>query len=208
MISQNITAVDVPHSYVRKLGHHDEAILLEHFARLDNESLRMRFGATLSGESLKSHARGCFSPGCTNHGFFVDGVLRAVAELHQPEGWTSDIGEAAFSVESEWREHGIATELFSRTLRAARNRGVKRLVISCLAWNKPMQTLARKFQAEFKWEEGEIIGTVVTQPASIASFYDECIQDGYGLVSSWPLAFANSWRRRRGLFPFARGRAA
>ena len=187
MTERTTYALDYAASAIRKLVVADRQALVAHFLRLDAESLRMRFGATLSDEALRAHADRCLADGFINYGFFVQGTLRAVAELHvQPDHArlkpTDRMAEAAFSVEAGWREHGVATELFRRILRAARNRGVTALVISCLSWNKPMQTLARKFQAEFRWEEGEIVGTVIAKPASPASIVDEFLQDAYGAL--------------------------
>ena len=42
--------------------------------------------------------------------------------------------------------------------RAARNRGLRRLYMSCLAENLKMQTIARKHEAELRFEYGEVIG--------------------------------------------------
>ncbi|MBY0613328.1 MAG: GNAT family N-acetyltransferase [Beijerinckiaceae bacterium] len=168
----------------RKLAILDKRRLTEHLLRLDRDSLRMRFGATLSPEALVQHAERCFTLGCTMHGYFVDGDLRGVAELRLDRPWLTQSAEAAFSVEPGFRDHGVATELFARTLRTARNRGVRRLMISCLTWNKPMQALARKFKAEFHWEEGEVVGTVIAESASPRSFIEELTEDALGYLAA------------------------
>lgn len=168
----------------RKLSLLDKQRLTDHLLRLDRDSLRMRFGATLSREALIEHAERCFTLGCTMHGYFVDGDLRGVAELRLDRPWLTQSAEAAFSVEPDCRDHGVATELFARTLRTARNRGVRRLMISCLTWNKPMQALARKFKAEFHWEEGEVVGTVLAESASPRSFIEELTEDALGYLTA------------------------
>lgn len=168
----------------RKLTILDKPQLIDHLFRLDKESLRLRFGATLSRDALLAHAEGCFAAACTLHGCFEDGELRGVAELRLDRLWFARSAEAAFSVEPAYRDHGVATELFARTLRTARNRGVRQLLISCLTWNKPMQALARKFKAEFHWEEGEVVGTVLAESASPRSYFEELTQDFLGYLTA------------------------
>lgn len=68
------------------------------------------------------------------------------------------------SIEKEWQGHGIGTALFESTLRAARIRGVKLRYLSCLPENLRMRQLARKFQAELKFEYGSVAG--VLDPAA------------------------------------------
>ena len=179
------------HVLIRKLSVADRAILRAHYLRLDPDAMRMRFGGTLSEEAIgrqvelslgleTSLAYAGFSPFLTAaiiHGCFVDGTLRAVAELCHSGQVFSRQGEAAFSVETAWRHQGIATELFRRTLRSARNRGLKTLLISCLAWNRPMRGLASKFKAELKIEDGGIVGTIISAAPSSFSVFEEWAQD-------------------------------
>ena len=76
------------------------------------------------------------------HGFFVDGVLRGVADLRI----LAREAEAAFSIEKRWQSHGVGSALLERTLLAARNRGVKLLQVCCLMDNpfaKPPAVLGR-----------------------------------------------------------------
>jgi hypothetical protein len=49
------------------------------------------------------------------------------------------------------------------TLRAARIREVKWLYISCLPENLRMRQLARKFQADLKFEYGSVAGAVESE---------------------------------------------
>ena len=83
------------------------------------------------------------------HGFFVTATLRGAAEL-RPIGapFVRSEAEAAFSVETDWQSHGVGSALLERTLLTARNRGIQHLHMACLADNRRMQQLARKFDAE------------------------------------------------------------
>ena len=179
---------------IRKLALRDRAILCEHYSRLDDEAMRMRFNGMLSDEAIQRQVDRSFSFGTlfnfafarrsVLHGCFIDGQLRAVAELCQDGPYLRRQGEAAFSVEASWRHHGIATELFWRTLRSARNRGFRTLMISCLAWNLPMRALAAKFKAELRIEDGSVIGTIVSPAPSSFSMFEEWAQDAQAQIAS------------------------
>ena len=60
------------------------------------------------------------------YGYFEDGVLRGVSELHPLGAMDVATAEAAFSVESDWQGQGIGSTLMERILAAAcaRRRGV------------------------------------------------------------------------------------
>jgi GNAT superfamily N-acetyltransferase len=90
------------------------------------------------------------------YGFLVDGMLRGAAELRLL-GHAGD-AEAALSVEKPWQSHGVGTALLERVLLAARNRQVERLHMLCLAENRRMQQLARKFDAALSVEGGSVHG--------------------------------------------------
>ena len=88
-------AATTQHVLIRKLSVADRAILRAHYLRLDPDAMRMRFGGMLSEEAIGRQverslgletrlAYAGFSPFLTAaiiHGCFVDGTLRAVAEL-------------------------------------------------------------------------------------------------------------------------------
>ena len=183
------------HMLIRKLTPADKTQIRDHLLRLDRESLTMRFGASVSPEFIATYVERSLGRDCLMHGYFENGMLRATAELRTDGDFFADQAEAAFSVEQGWRRRGIGAELFSRTLKSARNRGIERLTIMCLSWNKPMRALARKFSAELHLEEGEVIGTILPKRPSPGSVITELIQD---LKASAADAI---WRRRLKIGP-------
>ena len=54
-----------------------------------------------------------------------------------------------------------------RIVRAARNRGIRRLYMSCLAENSKMQAIARKHEADLRFEYGEVIGEILPGHAQL-----------------------------------------
>jgi RimJ/RimL family protein N-acetyltransferase len=120
--------------------------------------------------------------GSTVFAYVEDGQVRAAAELKKLGAIWGHEAEAAFSVESAFQDRGLGTELMGRVIRAARNRGVHLLYISCLASNAGMQAVARKHDAELRFELGEVIGEIVPQEANYFSLLAEAVEDRMGFM--------------------------
>ena len=130
----------------------------DHLLRLDKNSRRTRFAHSVSDSFIVKYAATAAEVETVIHGCFVDDVLRGVSELRSMgDGW-GGLAEAAFSVEAELQDQGIATELMGRIIGSARNRDVTHLYVSCLAENRKMQRIAKKFDAQLKFAYGEVIG--------------------------------------------------
>src|SRR5215468_11367161 len=137
---------------IRKLWINETDAYRDHLLRLDRVSRNRRFSGAVSDELIARHASSANGLGVVVHGFFVDGVLRGAAELRPLRSPLTREGEAAISIEQPWQSHGVGTVLLERTLLAARNRGIKLLHMACLAHNRRMIDLARKFDAELKFD--------------------------------------------------------
>jgi GNAT superfamily N-acetyltransferase len=169
--------------HVRKLWIGEADAYRDHLLRLDPESRHRRFSGAVSDEIIARHAASITDFGVVVYGFFLDGVLRGAAEL-RPAGAFADEAEAAFSVEAPWQSVGVGTALLESTLLTARNRGIKRLEMQCLAENRRMQQLARKFAAEFSFDFGSVVGEVTAQRSTGLSLLREWVSDAYGAVEA------------------------
>jgi hypothetical protein len=69
-----------------------------------------------------------------------------------------------------------------RVIRSARNRGVRLLFMSCLAENGKMQTIAKKYEAELRFEYGEVIGEIVPNGPDYFSLLAEAADDRVGYM--------------------------
>lgn len=147
----------------RPLGAGDRGLLLRHLRRLDTHARRSRFGGEISDEALETYAASALGADDIAVGFFAEGVLRGVAELRL-FGADRDTGEAAFSLETEWRGRGKGAELFSRLLGAARERNVRRIVLNCLRDNAAMQRIARRFDGELCFYPDEVTAEIRSWP--------------------------------------------
>jgi GNAT superfamily N-acetyltransferase len=169
---------------IRKLWSGEPDAYRDHLLRLDHDSRYRRFSGTVSDEVIARHAATASGPGVVVHGFFVDGTLRGAAELRRVGPVLSRAGEAAFSIEQPWQSHGVGTELLERTLLSARNRGITHLKMHCLANNRRMQQLARKFEAGLSFDFGGVVGKVVPPRSTALSLMREAMNDSHGVASA------------------------
>jgi GNAT superfamily N-acetyltransferase len=169
---------------IRKLWIGEAEDYRDHLLRLDAESRRNRFAGTVSDDFVRDYADLSFGIDAIIHGFFVDGTLRGAAELRPIGTPITREAEAAFSIEKPWQSHGVGSVLLERTLLAARNRGLKFLHMACLADNKRMQQLARKFDAELSFDFSSVVGEVATARPTPVSLMREILADGHGFATA------------------------
>ena len=175
----------LPHgSTIRKLWIGEAELYRDHLLRLDAASRRNRFAGAVSDEFVHNYADLALGIDAVIHGFFFDGILRGAAELRRVGPALSREAEAAFSIEKPWQSHGVGSALLERTLLAARNRGVKFLHMACLADNKRMQQLARKFDAELSFDFSGVVGEVAPSRPTPLSFVRELLADGHGFATA------------------------
>jgi len=151
----------------RKLWASDGAALQAHLLRLDPESRRMRFGTPVTDYFIAQYAQNALGSHSITHGYFVDGVLRGVAELRGFRGVAGGEAEAAFSVEQTHQNRGIGTELFGRTVLAAR-----------------MQAIARKFDAVMTYDSDGGHAQIEAPRANPLSIWKEALTDGQDLADT------------------------
>ena len=169
---------------IRKLWIGEADRYRDHLLRLDNDSRHSRFGSGVSDEFIRNYVATTFALCAAVHGFFVDGTLRGAAELRPLGPAFAREAEAAFSIETAWQSHGVGSALLDRTLLAARNRGIKNLHMACLANNRRMQELARKFDAELSFDFGSVVGAVAAARPTPLSVLREFVVDGHGFATA------------------------
>lgn len=172
------------HGVVRKIWISEIDRYREHLLRLDPESRRNRFGGAVADEFIASYVDLSLVLESIVHGFFVDGELRGAAELRPIGPRPAEEAEVAFSIEKPWQSHGVGSTLLERTLLAARNRGIKSLHMACLADNRRMQQLARKFEAELSFDFGSVVGEVESPRPTPISVVREWLADTHGFATA------------------------
>jgi GNAT superfamily N-acetyltransferase len=169
---------------IRKLWMGEAERYRNHLLRLDADSRNNRFGCAVTDEFIDNYASMTFGLSAVVHGFFVDGTMRGAAELRPLGPAFGREAEAAFSIETPWQSHGVGSVLLDRTLLAARNRGIKKLHMACLANNRRMQELARKFAAELSFDFGGVVGEVAAARPTPVSVLREFVSDGHGFATA------------------------
>ena len=169
---------------IRKLWIGQAGVYRDHLLRLDRDSRHSRFGGGASDDFIRDYVGKTLGLNAVVHGFFVNGVLRGAAELRPLGPAFAREAEAALSIETPWQSHGIGSALLDRTLLTARNRGIKRLHMACLANNRRMQDLARKFAAELSFDFGSVVGEVAAARPTPLSVLREWMADSHGFATA------------------------
>ena len=167
---------------IRRLWPTETDKFRDHLLRLDKDSRRLRFAHAVSDAFVEDYASRMSEYGSLVYGHVVDGKVRGAAELRRlGDGWGEE-AEAAFSVEKAYQDNGVGSDLMGRVVRAARNRRVRRLYMSCLAENAKMQVIAKKHEAVLRFEYGEVIGEILPETPDYFSMVTEAAEDRVGFM--------------------------
>ena len=169
---------------IRKLWIGEADRYRDHLLRLDAASRHSRFGGGVGDSFIRDYVTATFGLNAVVHGFLVDGVLRGAAELRPLGPSLEREAEAALSIETPWQSLGVGSALLGRTLLAARNRGIRRLHMACLADNRRMRELARKFAAELSFDFGSVVGEVTAPRPTPLSVLREAVADSHGFATA------------------------
>jgi len=167
---------------IRRLWPTETNKFRDHLLRLDKHSRRMRFAHSVSNDFIADYARRMGEFGSLVYGHVVDGEVRGAAELRRLGDTWGEEAEAAFSVEREYQDQGVGSDLMGRVVRAARNRRIRRLYMSCLAENAKMQVIAKKHEAVLRFEYGEVIGEILPERPDYFSVVAESAKKKVGFM--------------------------
>jgi GNAT superfamily N-acetyltransferase len=160
-----------------RLVERDRASLVAHFMALGPDDRRLRFGLSLSDESLRQYVARVDFGRDRLYGAHDD-KLELVAVVHVAAG---DGGsELGLSVLDGWRGQGLGNVLFRRAVNFLRNRGARVVFVHCLAENAAMLHLARKNGMRSVFDHGESDARLELEPATANSFAAEWAEDQYG----------------------------
>ncbi|CAH1668024.1 GNAT family N-acetyltransferase [Hyphomicrobiales bacterium] len=181
---------------MRRLWPAERDLFRAHLLRLDPVTRQQRFGTAVSDAFLENYAATTFGVGGLVYAYVEDGVVRGAAELRGLDDIVAQTGEAAFSVETEWRRRGIGAKLFNRLITAARNRGIRTLYMTCLPGNAAMRRLAAKFEADLVGGYADVEGVIATGGPTPFTILDEALDNATGFAtlalsiqkSFWPTA--------------------
>lgn len=168
---------------VRRLWLAERDLFREHLLRLDPLTRQQRFGTAVNDAFLENYATTTFGVGGLVYAYIEDGVVRGAAELRGLDDIVAQTGEAAFSVETDWRRSGIGGELFGRLITAARNRGIRTLYMTCLPQNAAMRRLAQKYAADLVGGYADVEGVIATGGPTPFTILDEALDNAQGFAT-------------------------
>jgi GNAT superfamily N-acetyltransferase len=177
----------------RALWAFDRAAYLAHLRRLTDADRLSRFQYAATDEQIERHVDEFLAGGGHVIGWFIDGELRAAAEVALLGDGAA--AEGAFEVEGPWRKRGVGAELVGRALLWARNRGASQLLIHTTRRNTAMLAAAKQRGATFEFDLADADGVIAAPRASWRSHVRELRFEEEG-VAHWLADIARrSWRR-------------
>ena len=101
MTAMNDTTTTPDHvsGTIRRILRSETHLIEEHLLRLEADARHRRFGHDVSDQFIHTYALHAADVGNLTFGFFVDGEIRAIAELRQSGRAFGHTAEVAFSVE-------------------------------------------------------------------------------------------------------------
>jgi len=163
---------------VTRLGEGARAALVAHFLALPADDRRLRFGSSLSPESIAGYAERIDFERDAMFGVYDDD-LRLVGVAHLALG--GDVAELGISVLPEHRRHGTGAALFDRGAAHARNRFISKLFMHCLSENLAIMHIARRSGMDIVVDAGDADAHLVLPPANPFSVTGEFLTDRLAL---------------------------
>lgn len=156
----------------------------EHLLRLDRADRYARFVGTVSDQVIERHCAGIDWGRTIVVGCFLQGELRGAVELCTDRLIWPDQAELAVSVEKPLQEQGVGTALVRRALTIAGNRRIDRVHMICLADNRRMRAVSRRFGGRMELDGGELSVAFDLPPPNQFSLALEAFEDGAGAVGA------------------------
>ena len=180
---------------VQRLKEGARAALVTHFLALPAEDRQLRFGSSLSPESIAGYVDKIDFDRDAVFAVHDDG-LALVGVAHVAVG--DELAELGLSVLPAHRGHGVGGALFERAASHARNRSVSRLFMHCLRENAPIMHIARRYGMDIVTDIGDADAHLELPPASPASITREYVTDRFALYDYALKAHIAAWKRING----------
>lgn len=157
-----------------RLHANDRDRLQVHFLQLSPDDRRLRFGATLSNQSLIDYVQRI---DFDSDGIFAvtDDDLRLIGVVHIAQ--VDSGAELGLSVLNGVRGMGIGNALFARATMHLRNRAVREVIIHCLSENAAMMHLAHKHGMQLFRDGSDSEARLILPLATSETIMLEWLQD-------------------------------
>lgn len=186
MMKPAVSGVAAPGVVVYPLSPESRPQILEHLLRLSPEDRRLRFGVTISEETIAGYVE--------KLDFSHDAIFGVRDDPRALVGFThvaqlDDAVELGLSVDALHRGRGIAQAMFRRALLHARNRGFRHLFMHCLAENAAMMHIAREAGMRIVLDGSDRDASLPLPPATVLSVGTE-YYEGQLVLLDWALRAA------------------
>lgn len=182
----------------RRLGAGDARHMRAHLLRLHPDDFADRFMGARRRHVAGAHVRSLDWSRVVVVGCWIGRSLRGMCELHPIDGNRAEI---ALSVERRFQRQGIGAELLRRVLLLARNRGSTVLELRCLANNRRIRRLVRRFQGQIDDDVQEASGTIHALPPNAATLIAEMAESadhlGRSMIRLWLRSAHHGWHGGR-----------
>lgn len=164
---------------IRELGALERPAVLAHLLALSAQDRYLRFGISMRDEQVKRYADGLDFERDEIYGIFNRRLqLIAMAHLARAAGDGFEAcAEFGVSVDARYRGRGFGGLLFERTVRHARNCGVRMLFVHALSENAAMLHIAQKAGAVLERSGSETEAHLLLPPATLDSQVGELVED-------------------------------
>jgi GNAT superfamily N-acetyltransferase len=189
----------------RKLLAAEWSRLRDHLLRLSPADRHCRFTGHVGEDTVARYCRTIPWLSTVVVGWFEDGVLRGAAECRWLGPARPRTVELAVTVEHPWQDQGIGSELVSRALTIARNRGVVSVFMLCLTDNRAMQAIVRKHAGALRYADGDVEGTIAVPFPTNVSMLQEAMADWTGATGALWWRMLQQWQPAAGKSAAAAG---
>jgi RimJ/RimL family protein N-acetyltransferase len=176
---------------VQRLNEGARAMLAAHFLALPVEDRRLRFGASLSAESIAGYVDRIDFDRDAVFGIFDDD-LTLIGVAHT--AFAEDFAELGISVLPTHRGRRAGTALFARAAEHVRNRSISNLFMHCLSENAAIMHIARKSGMSIVAAAGDVDAHLTLSPANSASITGEFLTDRVALYDYALKANIAAWK--------------
>jgi RimJ/RimL family protein N-acetyltransferase len=179
---------------IQPLDEDDRPAVVAHFIALPADDRRLRFGATLADAAVVEYVDRIDVERDTLLGLREQGNPLLIGVAHVAFGDAD--AELGISVLPEYRGRGAGTALFCRAVKHARERGVSRVFMHCLAENAAMMHIARRSGMKIVVAWGDADAHLALSPGVSAPTRQEALAEAIALYDAALKASVARVRRR------------
>lgn len=161
---------------IKRIDEQYQDAVLEHFIKLDKESIYNRFCIAMNDYSLENYVKQIDYKNAYFAVFDDDLNIVGLGECVREKS-PSNSAEVAFSVLKEYQGQGLGNKILGRIVRYAQANNIDTLNMFCLRTNQKVVHLAKKFGLKVSISEGENIAVLDNMKKNDFSPINELVEE-------------------------------